>query len=203
MKIYIILLLILISGCATGNVVKEVSFEGPFLITNVVDGDTLDINTSERIRLSGINTPETGECYYQEAKDKLISLVLNKIVYLELDQDKVDKYGRQLRYIYVNDISVNKVLVEEGYARVFDKYNETTKRYNEYKTYESKAIEQGLGIWSCGKTNFDCKYMGSKGSKTYHLPDCKWIKRIKLENLVCYKTDEEVKDLKPCSTCIK
>ena len=199
----ILILLIFISGCSqTGNIVKEISFEGPFLVTNVVDGDTLDINTSERVRLSGINTPETGECYYQESKDKLNSLVLNKKVYLELDQDNLDKYGRSLRYVYVNDTSINKILVEEGYARVFDKYNETTKRYDEYKLYENTAIEQGLGVWGCDKVNFNCKYVGSKNSKTYHLPDCKWVKRIKPENLVCYKTDEEVKDLEP-STCIK
>lgn len=203
MKTFLLIFLILISGCTSGNVVKEIKFEGPFSVTNVIDGDTFDINTSERVRLSGINTPETGECYYQEAKNKLISLVLNKIIYLEQDKDNIDKYGRLLRYVYVNNTSINRLLVESGYAKVFDKYNETTKRYEEYKFYEYKAIEQNLGVWNCEKTNLDCKYVGSKNSNVYHKPDCKFVKKIKSENLVCYNKDEEVKDLEPCNTCIK
>jgi endonuclease YncB( thermonuclease family) len=44
---------------------------------------------------------------------------------------------------------VNGLLVEEGYARVFDVYNKTTKRYNELKVLEEKAKSENKGIWSC------------------------------------------------------
>ena len=50
--------------------------EGPFIVTRVIDGDTIEINNSYKIRLSGINTPEIGECYYQEAKEFLSKLTL-------------------------------------------------------------------------------------------------------------------------------
>src|SRR3989344_2355810 len=112
----IIPLLILIIGCTTGKAVSDqIVKEGPFKVINVVDGDTLDLNNSERVRLSGINTPETGECYYDEAKDELENLILNKEVYLEKDISDRDKYDRLLRYIYINDLLVNSYLIQNGY----------------------------------------------------------------------------------------
>ena len=139
-KILIILIIILISGCGiTGNVVKE----GPYNVTYVVDGDTIDLEGYGRIRFSGINTPETGECYYQEAKDKLAELILGKEVYVEKDKTDKGKYGRKLRYIYLDDILINKLLVEQGYAKVYDQYKDDTKRYDELKAVEN----QNIGAW--------------------------------------------------------
>lgn len=197
-------LTLFISGCATGYVSKEIVYEGPFKVTNVVDGDTLDLNNSQRIRLSGINTPETGECYYQEAKNKLEELILNKDVYTERDITNKDKYGRFLRYIYYpKGTLVNKILVKEGYADAYDKYASDTKRFAELNASEQTAKANKLGIWSCTDTKIDCLYIYSKNSKTYHKPDCKWVKRISQENQVCIKTEEELKELnlKPCGTC--
>jgi len=197
--------IVLISGCGsnniTGTTVKEIPVvkEGPFNVTNVVDGDTLDLENFGRIRLSGINTPETGECYYQEAKDKLEELVLGKEVYLEKDKTDLDKYGRRLRYVYLNDIMINKYLVENGFARVYDKYEQDTKRYDELKEIEKLALS--LGVWVCKDSKETCLYVGSKNSKLYHKPDCKWAKRIKPENLVCYHSEEEVKDLNKSKSC--
>ena len=199
-KIALILLLIFISGCTTGSFILKEK-EGPFKVTNVVDGDTLDLNNSKRVRLSGINTPETGECYYQEATEKLEELVLNKEVFLEKDISDTGKYGRLLRYIYINDLLVNSLLVEGGYAKVYDKYKDDTKRYEELKQAESIAKSKNLGVWSCIDPKKDCLYVASKNSNIYHKPDCKWAKRIKPENLICFKSIEEVKDLNPCKTC--
>ncbi len=141
MKKFLILLLLflLLTGCK----------EGPYLVTNVVDGDTLDIDTGERIRLSGINTPETDECYYQEAKNRLRQLTLNQYVYLEQDKSNRGKYGRLLRYIYVDDLLVNEQLVLEGFAKVYDKYKDDTKRYAQLKVSETIAKNQNLGLWNC------------------------------------------------------
>jgi len=202
--LWILLILIFISGCVTGDAVLEdkLVLEGPYVVTYVVDGDTLDLDNGDRIRFSGINTPETGECYYQEAKDALKSLVLNQEVYVEKDKSDEGKYGRKLRYIYVEDLLVNKMLVRDGYARVFDKYSYDTKRYDELKEVEAKAINEKLGLWSCDQDPFKgCLYVGSKNSKVYHKPECKWAKKIKPENLVCYKSEEEVEGLRPGKSC--
>lgn len=148
-NLFFILLILFISGCVAGESTRIIIREGPFNVTYVVDGDTLDINTTTRIRLSGINTPEKGECYYKEAKEKLKELTYGKEVYLERDITNIDKYGRALRYIYVGDLSVSSYLVEKGYAKVFDKYKDDTKKYDELKEVEKIAIANNLGVWAC------------------------------------------------------
>ncbi|MBI2507616.1 thermonuclease family protein [Candidatus Woesearchaeota archaeon] len=197
-----LIFIFLASGCITGSTVRELN--GPFLVTKVVDGDTLDLSNNERIRMSGINTPETGECYYQEAKKKLAELVLNKEVYVEKDRSDRDKYGRLLRYIYLNEtdlIFVNGVLVENGYARVYDKYKSDTKRYNELKKIEGIAKENNIGVWNCVDNKKDCLYVGSKDSDKFHTPECKFAKKIKPENLVCFYSLEDAEQEREFSGC--
>ncbi len=143
MKVYIILLLILTSCTPSSNL------EGPFKVIDVIDGDTLKLNTTEKVRLSGINTPEKKECHFQESKDKLTELALNKEVYLEGDYTNKGKYGRLLRYVYTKDQDINKYLILNGYAKVYDKYAYDTKRYKELKELEHKARLQKLGVWTC------------------------------------------------------
>ena len=200
-RLIYLLLLVFVSGCATGNVVYENVKEGPFKVTNIIDGDTIDLNNSERIRLSGINTPEIGECYYNEAKNELGNLILNNDVYLEKDMTNRDKYSRLLRYVYLNDLLVNSYLVQNGYAKVYDKYEYDTKKYEELKLVEEIAKSNNLGVWGCKDLKEGCLYVGSKNSDIYHKPECEWAKRIKPENLVCYHSEEEVKNLTPAKSC--
>ncbi|HLC63158.1 MAG TPA: thermonuclease family protein [Candidatus Nanoarchaeia archaeon] len=205
------LFLLLVSSCSSNNkeqltssAIQEtkqinenpnINLEGPFLVARIIDGDTLEINSSYKIRLSGINTPETGECYYQEAKQFLSSLTLNQEIYLERDITNKDVYGRFLRYIYIQDDLINSILVEEGYAKVYDKYANDTKRYQQLKRIEDPAKTNMLGVWSCPETNTNCLFLGSKNSDKYYKPGCKTIKRIKPENLICYNSTAQVKKL--------
>jgi len=175
--------------------------EGPYLVTHVVDGDTLDIETGARIRLSGINAPETGECYYSDAIEALETLVLGKYVYTEQDVTLTDKYGRALRYIYVNDTFVNGYLVQHGYVKVYDKYQNDTNRYDELKELEKEPRETSLGVWSCTNSLEGCLYVASKNSKIYHKPECKWAKKIMPENLICFHSEEEIAEYEPAKSC--
>lgn len=180
---------------------SALQWEGPFNVTYVVDGDTIDLSNGYRVRFSGINTPETGECYYQEAKDALKEMVLGKEVYVESDLIDQGKYGRELRYVYIDDFFVNGYLVEEGYAKVYDKYNESTKRYDELKEIEAIAKKENKGVWSCKDPKEGCLYVASKNSKIYHKPECKWAKKIKEENLICFHSEEELEGYSPASSC--
>lgn len=150
-KIILLILIILICGCVS----ESPEPDGPYKVVNVVDGDTLDLNNSARIRLSGIDTPETGDCYYQEAKDALEHLVLEKEVWLEQDKSNRGKYGRLLRYIYTEDEFVNGVLIYNGYGRVHDKYKNDTKRHSQLKELEKHAVKNNLGLWNCSATKID------------------------------------------------
>lgn len=175
--------------------------EGPYRATRVIDGDTIDIDTGERIRLSGINAPETGECYADEATRALETLVLGKEIYLEHDIEAKDKYGRTLGYLYVNDTFVNGYLVQNGFVKVFDKYRNETRLYDYLKEIEEEPQNKSIGVWSCTDPKEGCLYVASKNSKVYHKPDCKWAKKIKPENLICFHSEEELIGYEPAKSC--
>ncbi len=126
--------------------------EKTYLVSKVQDGDTVQLETGEWIRLLGINTPEENERYYQEAKNMLKGLVEGKKVKLELGPDDKDKYDRLLRYIFVDSTFVNVQLVKEGYATVYI-VNPDEKYYFELKKAEKEAKDEQLGLWGTSSSN--------------------------------------------------
>lgn len=73
-------------------------------VFRVVDGDTIWVDIDgieEKVRLIGVNTPERDEEGFQEATDYTVKMLLDKKVYLEKDISDRDKYGRLLRYIWL------------------------------------------------------------------------------------------------------
>ena len=130
-----------------------------YCVLYVVDGDTLDLHMDGkrvRVRLIGVNTPESVdprrpvECFGKEASNKAKEILTGKWVSIEADptQDKYDKYGRELLYVYLPDKrSFNKMMIEEGYAY------EYTYRYpylyqQEFKAAEREARLHARGLWS-------------------------------------------------------
>ncbi len=89
------------------------------IVSRVIDGDTVEIASGERVRLLGMNTPELGQPYHDEAANRLKEFVEGKSVTLESDINEKDQYGRLLRYVYVDEKFVNAELVKEGYANVY------------------------------------------------------------------------------------
>lgn len=86
-------------------------------VTRVVDGDTVDMSDGSTIRLIGIDSPEQGECGYEDATRHLESLVLGKPVTLTPGaRDDVDRYGRLLRYLDVDGVDANRAQLEAGVA---------------------------------------------------------------------------------------
>jgi len=143
MKKILVFLLILLTGCSINNPSQL------YKVESVIDGDTIILATGEHVRLLGIDTPERGECYYQEATDFLKSLLINKLVSLERDKTNKDTYGRLLRYVYLDGEDINILMIEKGYAEAFNKYISTTKKYSKIKSLERKAKEEKIRRWSC------------------------------------------------------
>lgn len=121
----------------------------------VIDGDTIILGNNERVRLLGINAPEMrhgdkrGQFYGEEAKHFLGELIKGKEVKLKDEplQPEFDQFGRKLAYVYLPDGTfVNELLVKEGYAEVFRKYD--FKYRDEFLKYEEDARNKKLGIWS-------------------------------------------------------
>jgi micrococcal nuclease len=97
-----------------------------FLVTRIIDGDTFEIDTGERVRLICINTPEKDNPGYETSKKFLENLIFNKTVTLEKDISDKDQYERLLRYAYVEDestkgdgiIFVNREIVKQGFGEL-------------------------------------------------------------------------------------
>lgn len=95
-------------------------------VTRVIDGDTIDIDTGERVRLLGIDTPEIGECYYEESTAFLRAWIEGETVRLERDVRERDVHDRLLRYVFIarepdgaatsSEVLVNLELLSRGYA---------------------------------------------------------------------------------------
>jgi len=122
-------------------------------VARVVDGDTVVLGTEERVRYIGIDTPElntnndkTIDCFAEEAKTKNQNLVEGKIVRLEKDVSDKDRYGRLLRYVYLDNVFINEELLKEGYATAATFPPDV--RYSEYfLEVQDSAMKNEKGLW--------------------------------------------------------
>lgn len=122
------------------------------LVTRVVDGDTIDVmlnGVNTRVRYLQMNTPERDEPCYREATQANIDLVLGKTARLVADKEKVDRYDRLLRFIYVDDVLVNRALVEQGWAEAV-LYPPNEARYDEFVRLEQEAAGARRGCHPSG-----------------------------------------------------
>lgn len=87
------------------------------VVTRVIDGDTVELDNGDEVRLIGIDAPERGSCGYEEATARLTDLSQGKAATLEPGaSDDMDKYDRLLRYLVVGGTDAGEVLLSEGLA---------------------------------------------------------------------------------------
>jgi micrococcal nuclease len=105
-------------------------------VTRVIDGDTFITNKGDRVRLIGVDAPELPSLRGIESKMYLNQLIHNKVVTLERDEisDNKDKYGRLLRYVYLDKKDVNLHMIKSRYAKPYLYFN--FEKLNQYKYYE-------------------------------------------------------------------
>jgi endonuclease YncB( thermonuclease family) len=122
----------------------------------VIDGDTLRAigpDGEQTVRMIGINAPEQGECFYDEATAALQFSVGDRDLRLVSDVSDVDQYGRKLRYVeLVDGIDVGAELVKSGYARSHH-YDPDVSRNDLYDELQAEAEQAGAGLWApdaCG-----------------------------------------------------
>lgn len=119
-------------------------------VLSVVDGDTMRVlyeGAAESLRLIGINSPERNECLYAEAASRLADLVGDGELHLEPDQSDRDQYGRLLRYVFVDDVFVNEMLVREGLA-ISRHYQPDTARQATLDAAQELAQAEDAGMWN-------------------------------------------------------
>ena len=135
-------------------------------VNRVIDGDTILIQTGERVRLIGIDTPEMhdSEKLHRDARKSkqdvrtiqemgkrayefTRNLAEGKQVSLEFDVEKYDKYGRLLAYVYLKDGTfVNAEIVRQGYASLMT-IPPNVKYADLFRKLFQQALDSHLGLW--------------------------------------------------------
>ncbi len=127
-------------------------------VVNIVDGDTVDLESGVRIRLLLVNTPETTggktDCFGQEAKAFTAAALDGKQVSLQYDPDAVckDRFGRTLAYVSADGKEVNTALVKGGYACALYVSPGGMGRRTEFEDLESEAKTNRTGLWGACTT---------------------------------------------------
>jgi len=138
-----------------------------FLVKRVIDGDTFELENGDRVRMLGIDTPEKFQSSKLDSdadrtgRDKKTiqklgelsseytkKLIGGKKVVLvpESNYEDKDKYGRLLRYVYLEDGTfVNKKIIEDGYANVYRRF--PLSKTGEFEQAEKDARENNRGLW--------------------------------------------------------
>jgi micrococcal nuclease len=184
-------------------------------VVEVIDGDTIDIRfqngTVERVRMLGVDTPETTadknkpneydgitdleclEMWGGKAKDFTKQLE-GKTVIIEFDNIAGTRgyYGRLLAYVYFeNTTDFTAELVKRGYARVYVEGN--FKKEDEYLKYQEKAIRERIGLWSCisGSTG-ETESSGVYIEKVIYNPEGDDRENLDKEIIVIKNTGKEI-----------
>ncbi len=168
-SILVLILLILVIGCTaptpspmptpTPAPTPSPTPKMQITVTKVIDGDTIEVNIAGityKVRYIGIDTPELDDtraeycALAQEATRYNRQLVAGKTVRLEKDVSETDRYGRLLRYVYVDDIFVNAELVRQGLAWA-KTYEPDTKYQDTLEKAEAEAKQNKIGLWDTSK----------------------------------------------------
>lgn len=113
----------------------------------IIDGDTFETETGEKVRLIGINAPEIADIFGKEAKQHLANLIDQKTIYLQPDnisKDR-DKYSRLLRYVILDGKDINKQMLLDGFATAYLKYH--FSKFAEYREAQITASNDNVGMW--------------------------------------------------------
>ena len=114
----------------------------------IIDGDTIHLN-NEKIRFTGIDTPELKQTCKKNSEIIYCGIEARQLLIDKIGKDKVicvregkDQYKRTLAECFVNDLSLSRYLVREGYAFAYRKYSK--KFIND----EDFAKKNNMGMWS-------------------------------------------------------
>ena len=136
---------------------------GKRLVVRVIDGDTIVVGPNEKVRLIGVDTPETAhpkkaaQCFAKDAKEFTRRMAEQKSIRLVLDESNgarhhKDRYGRTLAYVYFDDgMMLNAELIRRGYAHAYTRF--PFHHLVEFRQLEHIARTQAVALWAGCRLN--------------------------------------------------
>ena len=139
-----IVFLLLFTACTNSQIL---------ICARVIDGDTIVLSNGEKVRLIGVDTPETKhpqkpvEYYGKEATAFTKKMVGGRVVKLKYDVQRRDEYDRLLAYVYLmNGTFLNAEIIKQGYGHAYTRF--PFKYMEQFKQYEKEAREAKRGLWA-------------------------------------------------------
>jgi len=125
-----------------------------YVVARVIDGDTLLLVGGERVRLLGIDTPESVapgrpvEPLGREASAFTERLAEGKAVRLGFDKERTDRYGRLLAYVYVGEVLLNEEIIRAGLSEAQPQHPYSGVMKRRFRDAEQEARERRRGLWA-------------------------------------------------------
>ena len=176
----------------------------------VNDGDTIVLTNGWRVRYIGIDAPEidhenqTAQPYGYKARSFNKKLVLSQKISLEFDEERRDRYGRVLAYIFLGDGSfLNSQMLENGLAYYLHR-RPNVKYEKVLMNAQRQAMKGHKGLWRNWKEKLG-RYIGNRNSRRFHLTTCPHSKKIKRRNRKIFSTkwDAFHAGYAPAKKCVK
>jgi micrococcal nuclease len=141
------------------------------VVARVIDGDTIELLGGQRVRLVQIDTPEKSEECYGDAASALTGRLLPPGTRVRIEQDpgldQVDRYQRELAYVWKGKEDVNVTLVREGAAGVWFYGGRRGRHASELLQATEQARAERKGLWAaCPLARFDPLDSMSSGPAT-------------------------------------
>ena len=177
-------------------------------VKRVVDGDTLLLDNNQFVRYIGINAPEVHngngsvEPFGIEAKNNNARLLGNREVYIAYGEEKSDRYGRGLVYVYTHErIFINKVMLEQGWAYCL--FTPPNHRYHDLFLKSQRLAMQGKqGVWR-GWEAQALNLLANKRSRRFHREACPFGLQTNRANRIFFSSLWEAfwEGYAPCKKC--
>jgi len=202
-------------------------FATPFLVTKVVDGDTIDIRMNgkeERVRFLCVDTPESvhpdnsrngpmGRTASRYTKSRLAG----KRVEIEFEERKRGRYGRLLAYVILDGQNFNVELVRKGISPYYTRYGKSLAYDREFRSAQAFARKNRRHIWkdslfssSVSKQNPVRKkraggenlvFHGNLNSRVFHGPGCRYYDCKNCTRIFSSRENASNSGYRPCRVC--
>ncbi|MCP4684053.1 MAG: hypothetical protein GY867_01270 [bacterium] len=175
-----------------------------FVVARIIDGDTIELEGGDRLRLLAIDTPERGERFYDEASAMLERLALGKTARIEFAGRRRDGYGRLLGYLFIDSLYINRAVIDSGlgYVYLFKDTDLNSPLIEELLKAQRSAINRDVGLWAVEREPEEV-YFAREGSLRLHRPGCSSVEKLVPGRYQEFSTREDglVTGLSPCRNC--
>jgi micrococcal nuclease len=179
-------------------------------VKSVYDGDSILLNSGEKVRYLDIDTPEIdhsgGKSQFMAhaARELNVKLVSNSRIRMEYNRKRLDRHGRVLAYVFLEDgRMVNAILLRRGLAHLMLK-KPRFKYFSFLLRCQRQAMEKRIGIWSRNPQKREKVYLGNRNSYRFHRPSCPFGMNMRKESVVHFKTPHDAfwEGYSPCRRCM-